>query len=304
MKFCVVIPLYNKAPYIKRAINSVLNQTIQDFEIIVVNDGSTDNGQEVVEGIQDPRIRLINQPNQGVSVARNRGIEEAHYPFIAFLDADDEWKPEFLAHIQRLYNNFSDCGAYATSYEIIDPKNKVSYPDLNNIPPEPWIGIIPNLFQLMQHNSPFCTSSIAIPRDVLLLLNGFPEGIQQGEDRILWTRLGIKYPVAFSPSPQAIYHREATNRACHTFQPEPETANYIDKMLINNEVPVALIHDIRDYRAYLVIQKAHLMVIEDHADLARPLLRSIGKNKKYSVQILKWYLLSLMPYKVIKVLRK
>lgn len=304
MNFSVVIPLYNKGPYIKRAINSVLNQTIQDFEIIVVNDGSTDNGQEIVEGIRDPRIRLINQPNQGVSIARNRGIEESRYPYIAFLDADDEWKPDFLAHIQMLYNNFPDCGAYATSYEIIDPKNIVLYPNLGSIPPEPWIGIIPNLFQLMQRNSPFCASSIAIPRNVLLLLNGFPEGIQQGEDRILWTRLGIKYSIAFSPSPQAIYHREATNRACQIFLPEPETANYIDKMLINNEVPVALIDDIQDYRACLLLQKAHLMVIEDHADMARPLLRSIGKNKKYSLQILKWYSLSLLPYKVIKALRK
>ena len=91
----VVIPLYNKEKYIKRAIESVLNQTFQKFEIIVVNDGSTDKSAEIVQNIKDPRIRLINQKNAGVSAARNRGIQEAKYEYIAFLDADDFWEKIF-----------------------------------------------------------------------------------------------------------------------------------------------------------------------------------------------------------------
>ncbi len=91
----VVIPLYNKEPYIKRAIDSILAQKIQDYEIIVIDDGSTDKSAEVVKSFPDPRIRLIQQENAGVSAARNRGIEEAKAELIAFLDADDEWTPIF-----------------------------------------------------------------------------------------------------------------------------------------------------------------------------------------------------------------
>ncbi|MGI6022871.1 MAG: glycosyltransferase family 2 protein, partial [Methanoculleus sp.] len=89
----VVIPLYNKAPYIARALASVITQTCQGFEVIVIDDGSTDGGAEIVRRLDDTRIRVIRQENRGVSAARNRGIESARTDFIAFLDADDEWMP-------------------------------------------------------------------------------------------------------------------------------------------------------------------------------------------------------------------
>ena len=98
----VVIPLYNKAPHISRAINSVLGQTSPPEEIIVIDDGSTDGGGDIVKAYQDPRIRYIRQENQGVSAARNRGIELAKGELIAFLDADDAWKPKFLETISEM----------------------------------------------------------------------------------------------------------------------------------------------------------------------------------------------------------
>src|ERR1035441_8596585 len=96
MSISVVIPLYNKAPYVGRALSSVFRQTIQDFECIVVDDGSTDGGGDLVEKMSDPRLRLVRQANGGVSRARNQGINLARHPLIAFLDADDEWLPGFL----------------------------------------------------------------------------------------------------------------------------------------------------------------------------------------------------------------
>lgn len=101
----VVIPLYNKEKQIKRTLQSVLTQTFQDFEIVIVNDGSTDNSVIEVEKLKDPRIRLVHQKNAGVSAARNKGIEEAKYELIAFLDADDEWQSEYLAHNMNYIKN-------------------------------------------------------------------------------------------------------------------------------------------------------------------------------------------------------
>jgi glycosyltransferase involved in cell wall biosynthesis len=113
--FSIVIPLYNKEKYIKRAITSVLDQTIQDFEIIVVNDGSTDNSTNIVKSITDNRIKLINQENQGVSVARNTGIENTKNEYIAFLDADDKWEPYFLEEIRKLIEINKSAGLFATN---------------------------------------------------------------------------------------------------------------------------------------------------------------------------------------------
>lgn len=99
----VVIPLYNKAHTIKDTLNTVLNQTYSEYEIIIVNDGSTDNGVQIIkDNFNDKRIRIINQKNFGVSVARNRGIKEAKYNYIALLDADDNWHPDYLSIIQTL----------------------------------------------------------------------------------------------------------------------------------------------------------------------------------------------------------
>lgn len=129
--FSVVIPLYNKQNYIKETIKSVLNQTFQDFEIVIVNDGSKDDSVKVVESIQDDRIKLVHQENSGVSVARNMGIKEANAKYIAFLDADDLWLPEFLQTIYELIQNFPDAGLYATAYKKSILKNALNSIDLS-----------------------------------------------------------------------------------------------------------------------------------------------------------------------------
>lgn len=106
--FSVIIPLYNKESQIKKTLESVLNQTFKDFEIVIVNDGSIDKSIEVVESFDDNRIRIINQNNSGVSQARNRGIIEANRKWIAFLDADDLWKPNKLEKYSKIINDNID----------------------------------------------------------------------------------------------------------------------------------------------------------------------------------------------------
>lgn len=113
--FSIVIPLYNKEHTILRTLYSVLTQTYSEFEVIVVDDGSSDNSVALVEKqINDERLRIISQENQGVSVARNRGVAEAKYPHVAFLDADDEWLPTYLEKVKEAINAFPDAGMYCT----------------------------------------------------------------------------------------------------------------------------------------------------------------------------------------------
>jgi len=95
----VIIPLYNKEAYISETLHSVLSQTYDKFEVIVVDDGSTDNSLQVVRNFTDSRLRIVEKKNEGVSVARNEGIDQASFPWIAFLDADDWWAPTFLKEV-------------------------------------------------------------------------------------------------------------------------------------------------------------------------------------------------------------
>jgi glycosyltransferase involved in cell wall biosynthesis len=114
--FSVVIPLYNKAHTIEKTLNSVLNQTFTEFEVIIVNDGSTDNGVQIISNItDDQRIRIIEQENQGVSAARNRGVAESKYNYIAFLDGDDGWMPTFLEKIKEAIEMYPEAGMFGSS---------------------------------------------------------------------------------------------------------------------------------------------------------------------------------------------
>jgi len=216
----VVIPLYNKGPHIARALNSVLAQTFQDFEVIVVDDGSTDDGAEVVRGFDDPRIRLIQQENRGVSAARNRGIEAARAELVAFLDADDEWLAGHLETIIRLRRNAPEAGIYATTYIESFSKKGMKKPRFAAIPPEPWEGLLPDYFKSCTYgDAPVCSSTACIPKYILTKLEGFQEGFWWGEDTDLWGRVAFQYPVAFSWDGGVVLHRDAENRACNKKKP-------------------------------------------------------------------------------------
>ena len=172
-----VIPLYNKAPYIGRAIQSVLAQTEQEFEVIVVDDGSTDGGAAIVEHFADPRIRLITQENRGASAARNRGIRESWADLVAFLDADDEWYPAFLETALDLRRRYPGAGLYATAYTIYNPDGGRRVASIAAVPPTPWSGLLPNYFRSAALGEPpISSSSVAIPRGVLKETGGFAEG--------------------------------------------------------------------------------------------------------------------------------
>ena len=209
----VVIPLYNKAPYIKRAMDSVIAQTFENWEMVVVDDGSTDRGGDIVQNIKDSRIRLIQMKNHGVSGARNRGIREAKNDLIAFLDADDCYNPDFLAVILNLVEKYGAMGAYGTSYEIVEEtglRTIWQVPSLRCVKAEDVL--IKNFFREALSGSVIWSSAVAIPRKIFDDVGFFPEGVRLGEDWDMWMRIGAKYPIAVSSYIGAVYHRDAANR--------------------------------------------------------------------------------------------
>ena len=211
----IVIPLYNKERHIARAIQSVLNQTYGDFELIVVNDGSTDGSAEVVKSFTDPRIRMVHREHinsWGGHAARNLGIDEARADLIAFLDADDEWMPEHLATIKRLAEKYPECGAYATAYKSVSKGGRIITNPYYGIPEPPWEGVIPNYLHSRVGSFLVHTSSVAIKKDVFSQVGVFPEGERRGGDDDMFIRVALRYDIAFSHYLGLIYYCDADNR--------------------------------------------------------------------------------------------
>jgi glycosyltransferase involved in cell wall biosynthesis len=202
----IIIPLYNKEKEVLRAINSVLSQTVSDFEVIVVNDGSTDNGPEIVKSINDHRIRVIDQANAGVSAARNRGIEESRAELIAFLDADDEWSPDFLETIMGLKRDFPECSVFATSYFLVSQDGMKRPAIVRGLPEGFQKGILKDYFIIAaQSDPPLWTSATAVKKTAISIVGGFPVGIVSGEDLLTWARLAVKYDISYTIEPKAIF---------------------------------------------------------------------------------------------------
>jgi len=193
------MPLYNNAGEIRRGITSVFSQSIIPLELIVVNDGSTDGGEKIVREMKDERIKVLDQKNQGVSAARNRGIAEAKGELVAFLDADDEWRPDFLETILRLRNTFPQCGFFATHYTYRELNGHYRSPILHKIPGGQWEGVLQNYFEVAASSDPpIWSSAVAVKKEALLSIGGFPEGIAIGEDLLTWARLAVAQKIAYS----------------------------------------------------------------------------------------------------------
>lgn len=194
-KITVIIPTYNSAKYIKEAVDSALSQTYKDIEIIVVDDGSTDNTKDVLKKyIDNGKIRYIYQANGGPASARNKGINNSSGEFIAFLDADDIWFPDKLKKQIPLFNN-SDIGLVYSDMEFFGDKFKYCY--YSEILKRKMLKgyVYKNL--ILENFIP--TSSVVIKRRILYDVGFFNEDrkLFAVEDYDLWLRITKKYKVDF-----------------------------------------------------------------------------------------------------------
>lgn len=202
--FSIIIPLYNKADYIAETLKSVLNQTYCDYEVIVVNDSSTDNSLEVASSFQDERIHIYTKENEGVSAARNYGIMRAKYDYIAFLDADDIWESDYLECQKKLIEIYPNAGIYSTAfYSLEKGKRKLRNVLIN----EHTHFLVHDYFKesVMNGLSICWTSSLCLKKEIIERIPMFRVGIKRGEDLDLWLRIALNYDVAYLNLPKVFY---------------------------------------------------------------------------------------------------
>ncbi len=237
-KYSVIIPLYNKAPYVKKAIESVCAQTYRNFECIVVDDGSTDGSLDTVRSLDtgDCTLEIISQSNSGVAAARNNGVKASHGEYVAFLDADDWWEPTWLEEMDNLIEEYPEAGLYATNYVYYKPGKTHVALKLNR-------GYINYPDAYLHGEMPVTSITTCLPRKVFDEMGGFPIGIKLGEDFLLWVKIAIKYKIAFCEKPLAYYNNAvpASLRATRNLhKPEHHMLFHLDNIehIINDQLPM------------------------------------------------------------------
>ena len=251
-RFSVIIPLYNKAPYIEKTLQSVFAQTFTDYEIVVIDDGSTDNSYSLADQLlsthnshpatqtsncapqtpnsqihnphtptpepHTPNYQLLRQPNSGVSTARNNAVLASHGQYLCFLDADDWWEPTFLQQMDLLIRNYPDAGIYGTNYNIISDFNNRTRVAPIGVEPDFHAGYI-NYCQVYAKTlaMPLWTGAVSIPRPIFDQYTGFKPNLKLGEDFDLWVRIALNHKVAFLNTPLSNYFQDlpASHRATH-----------------------------------------------------------------------------------------
>ena len=211
--FSIIIPLFNKENFIESTLKSVLIQSFTDFEILIVNDGSTDSSEEKAKQFADPRIRYFLKENGGASSARNYGIEKAQSNYITFLDADDYWYPTFLQEMCEKINRFPKQKVFSAAIEIETSKKTI--PAVYSIEKTNDFEIV-NYFKASSKESVIWTSSAVFHKNIFEEIGNFDTEIQSGQDTDLWIRIGLVYHILFSWKILARYVYDETSLSKNT----------------------------------------------------------------------------------------
>lgn len=274
----VVMPLFNKEHYVSRAVESILAQTFGNFEVVIVNDGSSDEGPDIVRRIPDRRIRLIDQRNAGVSAARNRGIQEARSEFVAFLDADDQWMQTFLDTVLRLKDDYPDAGAYATAYRLVMPDGSV-HDIVAPIRCGHSRGILKDYFRVADH-APVWSSAVAVHRATFAEVGYFREGVALGEDSDMWLRIAAYRSIAYSRDVCAVYYYGHAGSACQTLPTSRISLmkESLSQIEADARVPAGTKEDIRRYVRRYQLATIRLYCLRGKTWYARRLLSDLGRH--------------------------
>jgi glycosyltransferase involved in cell wall biosynthesis len=268
----VVIPVYNKQDVLKSTLESVLGQSFRTYEVVVVDDGSTDDGSSLVASFADPRIRLIQQTNQGSSAARNRGIREARGNWIALIDADDLWEPDHLAGLVSAVAEPALIGAFSNLIYASTGHAAIPF-DVKSQIVEDYFS-----FALAANGYAISSSSVLVQRRQLVEAGLFTVGTAVGEDIDMWCRLAVRGPFRYVANASATYRDDLDSstlaRQLERHVPYPPGARTLHALISKGEVPDHLIASARRYANFLLLEYARqLLDCGDHL-AARKVLRA------------------------------
>ena len=301
--FSVVIPAYNAEKFVMGAVNSVLNQTHRDFELVIVDDGSTDGTGAVIKQCADSRIRYIYQENAGVSAARNKGITESKGEFVCFLDSDDEWKENHLEVLNSLIEKYNDCGLYITGYDIRLNNGEIIHKSqqiLSKIQDEEIMS--DDGYDVLNKNGYFFnTNTICCRREVFDKVGLFAVGVKNGEDDDMWLRIFAYYSVAISKKATTVYDRSncgATGQRTEVFR--HRFLERVEGILSSPEIPEYRKESLRIWVERNKLSTARKYILSCDKREAFKLLKKVKFNKVSKKKYLETVLCMFIPSRLVR----
>ena len=254
--FSVIIPLYNKQNYVENALKSIINQTFTDYEIIIVNDCSTDKSVSKIEPYLSDKIKLIqHEKNKGLSATRNTGIKNAKADDVTYLDADDVWKPAFLETIFRLIQNFPEAKIFGTNYEEVYGQRILNPQNNSDLLPNNFEGII-DFFKMNTKQGIYNHGSVCFHKSVFEKVGFYDEKITFSEDIDFNIRANSQFKLAYCNTIGMQYTMQSENQLTTSkisYKVIPDF-NLYDKLASDNNYIKKYI----DFERYVLAKKLKL----------------------------------------------
>lgn len=302
--FSVIIPVYNGEKFIDNAINSVMSQTYSDWELIIVNDGSYDDTINVLTKYEDnEKIKVINQKNGGVSVARNNGFSHSKGDYIAFLDADDVWNNDHLSVMADLIAKYPDAGLYGTftrtelvNGDIID---KAEF--FEGREDTVYLEDFFKEYSKDKSAKMFTVITTCISKEAYIKSGGFPEGCKIGEDLELSLVVAAYYPVVLSSKATATYIKEnSIATSTKSFDPEWGFFERVKELYADENIPLIKRENLKKVMEWFSMRRCRHYIIDGERKKALKVYKALNKKLISKKDLLINILLLILPTMVVK----
>ena len=284
--FSIILPVYNGEKFIDSAIKSVFAQKNKDWELIIVNDGSTDNTLSVIEKYaQNPAVTIISQTNHGVSVERNNGISHAKGSHIAFLDADDIWHENHLEVMADLIKKYPEAGLYGTftKAELVNGEEITQCSFFKNRDKDVLLEDFFEEYHKDKSAKMFTVITTCVKKEAALKVGGFPENCPIGEDLELSLKIAAYYTVALSRVITATYKKvNSTATKTKSFDTEWKFFDTVNNLYMDNSIPLEKRQNLKKVMQWFNMRRLRHYIINNNKKKAWKLFFT---EKKDAVKI-------------------